>query len=106
MSKPISVFRSPAGKAKYMVDYEAQLAAWPLPYETLDAPSRFGRTHIIACGPREAPPLVLLHGFCGDPIEWRENVADLARGHRVYCVGTLGDVGKSVATRVPETREE
>jgi len=106
MSKPVVVFRSPAGEAKYKAAYEAELAAWPLPYEALDVPSRFGRTHIIASGPREAPPLVLLHGLCGDPIEWRENVPVLARTHRVYCVSALGDVGKSVATRVPATRPE
>jgi hypothetical protein len=58
-----SVFKTPEGKAAYLAAYETALKSWPIPYEDIEISSRFGITHAIACGPKDAPPLVLLHGY-------------------------------------------
>lgn len=91
-----SVFRSPEGEAEYYAAYDATLSAWPVPFRSLVVPTCAGRTHIIASGPEEAPPLVLLPMTFVSATMWIYNVADLNRRYRVYALDTIGDVGKSL----------
>ncbi len=56
-------FKTPKGEAEYIAAYETTLTLWAIPYEFLEVPTQWGRTHIIACGPKDAPPLILLHGM-------------------------------------------
>ena len=58
-----SVFKTPEGEVAFLAAYDAAMKLWPVRYEELEVPSRFGTTHIIASGPKDAPPLVLLHGY-------------------------------------------
>jgi hypothetical protein len=60
MSGKLSVFRSAAAQAEFSKAYEAALGLWPVPYEELAVPTRYGETHVVACGDRRAAPLVLL----------------------------------------------
>src|SRR5215217_5643364 len=46
-------FKSPKGEAEYMAAYEATLRLWPVPYESMDIPGRYGRTHLVATGPKD-----------------------------------------------------
>jgi hypothetical protein len=46
----------------YLAAYDA-MRAWPVPHEEMEIPGRFGITHVVASGPKDAPPLVLLHGY-------------------------------------------
>jgi hypothetical protein len=62
MSHP-SPFKTPEGEARFRAAYDAGLKLWPIPYEELDVPTRFGMTHVVAAGPTNAPALVLLHGL-------------------------------------------
>ena len=50
-----TAFRSPRGEAKYLAAYDATMRLWPLPFEARDIPSRFDSTHLLICGPTEAP---------------------------------------------------
>ncbi|KAF5422297.1 MAG: Pimeloyl-ACP methyl ester carboxylesterase, partial [Candidatus Methanocomedens sp.] len=102
MSKSSSIFKTPEGQAKYLAAYDATLALWSVPYESLDVPTRFGSTHIIISGPKDAPPLVLLHGANDSATVWYPNIADLSRNYRTYALDTIGDVGKSVASHLPQ----
>ena len=61
----------------------------------------FGPTHVVACGPRDAPPLVLLHGMCMGAPMWFPNVAAWSEGYRVYAPDTIGDMGRSLYTLPP-----
>ena len=74
----ISAFRSDEGKAEYLAVYEEVLAGWPVPYEEFDILTRFGNTHVIASGPTEAPPVVLLHPTGGSALIWRRNIGALS----------------------------
>jgi pimeloyl-ACP methyl ester carboxylesterase len=57
---------------------------WPVPYEELEIPSRFGMTHVTASGPADAPPLVLLHGY---DAEWLSATLDGLHLDRICLVG-------------------
>ena len=60
MSQP-SPFKTPQGEARFVAAYDDALKLWPVPYEQLDIPTRFGMTHIVAAGPKHAR----LGGFHG-----------------------------------------
>jgi hypothetical protein len=59
----VSAFKTPEGEARFYAAYDAALKRWPVPYEEMDIPTRFGTTHVVASGPKDASPLVLLHGY-------------------------------------------
>lgn len=91
-----SPFKTPEGKVAYLAAYDAAMSRWPVPYEEIDVPSRFGTTHVAISGPRNARPLVLLHGFMGTLTMWSPNVGDFSRDYRVYAIDVMGQPGKSI----------
>jgi pimeloyl-ACP methyl ester carboxylesterase len=106
MVRKIRVFRSPESEAQYNAAYDAALKLWPVPYEELTVPTRFGDTHVIACGPKDAAPLVLFHpAGCGATI-WYRNAGPFSQHFRTYAVDTIGEVNKSILTRPTASRRE
>lgn len=95
-SRPRSAFRTPEGRAAFLAAYDAAMALWPVPYEEVNLPSRFGTTHVVTSGPKDAPPLVLLHGYNATAAMWSPNIADFSRDYRVYAVDVMGQPGKSI----------
>ncbi|MFG2885082.1 alpha/beta fold hydrolase [Streptomyces sp. NPDC048297] len=76
--------------------YDTVLAKWPADREALTVPTPFGETRVNACGPREAPPLLLLPGGGGaTSVSWYAQAADLARVRRVYAPDLIGAPGLS-----------
>ena len=56
-----SAFKSSEDEAAYLAAYDATLKKlWPIPYEEVEIQNRFGMTHVVISGPKDAPPLVLL----------------------------------------------
>ena len=95
MSHP-SAFKTPEGEAKYLAAYDAALKLWPVAYDEIDIPTRFGTTHVVVSGPKEAPPLVLLHGYMATSVMWSPNVIDFSKDYRVYAIDTMGQPSKSI----------
>jgi pimeloyl-ACP methyl ester carboxylesterase len=91
-----SRFKSKNGEAEYMAAYDRLLQLWPVPYEPMDITNRFGRTHLVACGPKGGPALVLLHGYLATLNMWLPNIADLSKDYRVYALDVMGQPGKSI----------
>ncbi len=102
----MEVFKTPEGQARFLEAYAAMLARWPVDYEELDTATRFGKTHIIACGPRGAPSLFLLHCYFGTATVWLPNVAGLSRHFRTYAVDVIGEPNKSQPVRPITSRAE
>lgn len=101
-----SPFKTPQGKANYMATYDAVLAMWPVQPEPLDIPIRFGITHANACGPKDAPSLILLHALSFTSTMWYPNITCLSERFRVYALDTINDIGKSRPTRSLQNRRE
>jgi len=100
------IYKNPESKARCLAIYDAALAHWPVPYEQLDLPTRFGSTHVIVSGPPHAPPLVLLHGNWATATMWSSTIAELSRDFRTYAVDQIDDVGKSIPSRIPTSRSD
>jgi pimeloyl-ACP methyl ester carboxylesterase len=103
---PFPAFKSPESRARYMAAYDAVLADWPVPYQEIDVPTRFGPTHVIAGGPADAPPLLLLPSFAGAAVVWRLNAEAFGAHFRTYALDVIGQPGKSLAARALRNRRE
>ncbi len=99
MSKQVRLFCSPAIEAQYAAAYQAVMQRWPVPYEDLYIPTRFGATHVIASGPPDAAPLVLLASSGAAAPQWFLNVGPLSHCFRTYAVDLIGEVNRSVPVR-------
>jgi pimeloyl-ACP methyl ester carboxylesterase len=76
--------------------YDKVMAKWPAEREAREVPTPYGTTYVNVCGPREAPPLLLLPGGGATSASWYAQAADLAGDHRVHAVDLIGDPGRSV----------
>lgn len=94
-----SVFKSEEAAEEVRRRYQELLRLWPVPNEQLYIPTRQGDTFVVASGPKDAPPLVLLHGTMANAAAWMREVATLAREFRVYAVDIIGDAGLSAPSR-------
>jgi len=101
-----SSFKSPEGEAEFMAAYEATMKLWPVSYESMDITGRYGRTHLVASGPKDAPPLVLLHMFLTSLTQWAANIVDLSRDYHVYAIDVMGQPSKSIPDQPIQSRED
>ncbi|WP_327314557.1 alpha/beta fold hydrolase [Streptomyces sp. NBC_01235] len=82
--------------AVFQAAYDKVMAKWPADREAMTVATRFGATYVNVCGPRDAPPLLLLPGGGGaTSASWYAQVADLARIRRVYAVDLIGAAGRT-----------
>jgi len=51
--------------------------------------------NVALAGPKDAPPIVLLHGFPESHRTWRHQIADLSRDHRVIAPDQRGFAGSA-----------
>jgi pimeloyl-ACP methyl ester carboxylesterase len=70
-----------------------------VPCETLNIPTRHGKTFGITSGNKSAPPLLLMHGAGSNSLIWAEDVIEYSRKYRVFAVDVLGEPGKSTPNR-------
>ena len=95
MSTFIPMFTSPEGEKEVLCAYQAIMDKWAPPYKELTIPTSFGETHVIASGPEDAPPVVLLHALLASAMSWYRNVDALSQSYRVYAVDVIGEGNKS-----------
>jgi pimeloyl-ACP methyl ester carboxylesterase len=95
MSEYLSVFRSKLGEELVSEAYNRLLTKWSVPYEDLYLDTELGKTHIIASGQINSPPLILIHAFYASAASWYQNVKSLSKSYRVYAIDIIGDPNKS-----------
>ncbi|MEE2037114.1 alpha/beta fold hydrolase [Nocardiopsis sp. CT-R113] len=96
-----TIYKSEAGAAELRSRYQEELRTWPVPADHLRLPTREGETFVLASGPPDAPPVVLLHGSGANATMWREDTAVWARHLRTYAVDLVGEPGLSAPSRPP-----
>jgi pimeloyl-ACP methyl ester carboxylesterase len=96
-----SIYRSTQGEAEVIALYEQKLASLAVETHSQMVETRFGHTHVLAAGPEDAPPVMVLTGVStGAPrtLEW---FRPLVRDFRLYAPDPIGQPGRSAQTRVP-----
>jgi pimeloyl-ACP methyl ester carboxylesterase len=99
-------FRTPEGAERFLSAYDATLALWPVPHESLDVTTSFGTTHVNAAGSPDAPPLLLMHGAQISSPVWYANIEPLSRHFRVYAPDTVDQMGRSVPSKKLKTPQD
>lgn len=98
--KITSIYASPEAKAEFMEIYDQKMTEWPVEYEDIFLNTEYGVVHVIASGPEDAPPMMMLHASGVAGWSWKFNVEELSQYYRTYTIDTLGDVGKSEYTDI------
>jgi pimeloyl-ACP methyl ester carboxylesterase len=96
---PASIYKSPRGRAEILRLYDEAAARLGVEYEDLTVSTRFGDTHVLAVGPGDAPPVMVLPGgnFLNPTcLGW---FLPLAEDHRLYAPDIVGQPGKSAQER-------
>lgn len=90
-----SIYKNPEVKAEFVRIYDEKMQEWPIPFEDIFLSTEYGRVHVIASGPANAPPLLLLHASGTAGWSWKYNAAGLGFLFRLYAIDLIGDAGKS-----------
>ncbi|MEU5213145.1 alpha/beta hydrolase [Streptomyces sp. NPDC020742] len=96
-----AIYTSEAGASEIQRRYQEALRAWPVPAEQLRIPTGEGETFVLASGPRDAPPVLLLHGSGANTTMWQDDVASWAQHFRTYALDVIGEPGLSAPSRPP-----
>ncbi len=96
-----AIFKSAEGERLVKERYQAFLNHWPVANEQRRLPTREGETFVIACGPQEAPPVILLHGAAFNSVTWMGDVPAWSEHFRLYAVDVIGHPGFSAPSRPP-----
>jgi pimeloyl-ACP methyl ester carboxylesterase len=95
------IYKSEEGERLVKERYREILTRWPVANEQLHLPTREGETFVIACGPKDAPPVLLFHGAVANSVTWMGDVAAWAEHFRTFAVDMIGEGGLSAPSRPP-----
>lgn len=96
-----AIWKSPEAAAAVRARYAEFLTLWPEPAEQRRVPTAQGDTFVISSGPKDAPPVVLLHGSASNSASWLGDAAALSARFRVHAVDVIGEPGFSAESRPP-----
>lgn len=101
--KSSPLFRTSSNKAQATVSQwvEEQLSHFRVPYESTMLDTSIGYTHVLTAGSRQAPPLVVLHGFGVNAAAMEKAISFFSQNFRVYALDIPGQPGKSFPVRLP-----
>ena len=97
----VEIYKSEAGAEAVRDRYLQFLARWPIENEHRYVETREGVTFVVACGPKDAPPVILLHGAGFNSSTWIGDVAEWSKHFRLYAVDLIGHPGLSAPSRPP-----
>lgn len=94
------VYRRADAARAIEVQYRRILDQWPVPKSDMHVQTRQGSTFVVACGPENAPPVVLLHGAQANSAAWMRDVPQWSAKFRLYAVDMIGEAGLSAPVRL------
>ena len=84
-----------ASNAAYFEAYDETLKLWNVSFEELYIPTTNGIAHVVVSGPKNAVPVVLLHGMNASSTMWYPNIEALTKNHRIFAIDFILEAGKS-----------
>jgi pimeloyl-ACP methyl ester carboxylesterase len=99
-------FRSEKAKNNFLQLYDNRASQWPVDYETRIIKTTWGKTFVRISGPKQAPPLVLLHGGPSNSLQWIYNIEALSQDFQTYAIDIIIGTGRSINTKKIEKTSE
>lgn len=97
---PSSLYKNENAKFEILKRYNQKQQGLKIPTEDIYVDTFAGKTHILASGNVNNPPVVLLHAFnAGSPVSL-EPIQGLQKDYRLYALDTVGQTTKSDETRL------
>jgi pimeloyl-ACP methyl ester carboxylesterase len=106
ISERLRNFLTPELEVEFNEAYEATMLHWPVPYDNIFVSTHFGITHVVASGPMNADPVVLINPGGGSATIWIRNVEPLSQKYRIYAVDVIGEMNKSIPIRPIRNHKE
>ncbi len=97
------IYRSTMGEEKIKKKYQELLRHWPVEKRELCLDTSLGPTFVIASGNEGKPPLILLHGACGNSIMWLKQIQSYLQNYRIFAIDIVGEPNLSINER-PKTQ--
>ena len=86
----MSIFRN-SQQRELIRDWERRFRKRiPVPVEDITLSTSFGRTHALMAGPKDAPPLVILHGALASSSHVMPELGPLLNSRRIYALDVIG----------------
>ena len=104
MMAETGLYKTSEGRSLVRDRYEKILSGWPVENKRttveIAVDGRQVITHVISCGPKEAPPLLLLHGTMSNSAAWMGDAAQWSRQFRLFAADLPGEPGLSSEERL------
>ncbi len=75
--------------------YDENVKRWPAETKDIYLETQYGKVHILACGSKNNPPLMMLHAASMGAHSWLENLDPLINHYRIYSFDNPGEGNKS-----------
>lgn len=94
-----AIFTSAESKARLVNWHERFRGKLEIPTDSIPLSTRLGLTHVLCCGPPDAPPLVCLHGAMASSAHILAGATGLAKNFRLIAPDVPGQSALSVEAR-------
>ena len=97
----MTIYKTDEGQRAVQEYYQTFINDWTVAFEQLKLTTRFGETHLLTCGDKALPPLLLIHGAMANATAWFLDVEEWSKHFRIYAVDIIGEPGLSAQARLP-----
>jgi pimeloyl-ACP methyl ester carboxylesterase len=105
-NQSFNIFKSKKAQTTYLKLYDKTLHSWPVPLDEVFVNTTLGKAHVVVAGPKDAPPIILLHGLNASSTMWYPNIETLSSYYRTYAIDFILEPGKSVPKKGSLSRDE
>lgn len=95
MEPKTSIYLSETHRERLMEIYDHNLNDWPEDTEDIYIQTDYGKVHLLVCGSKENPPLIMIHAASMGAHSWAENIEPLIDHYRIYSFDNPGEGNKS-----------
>ncbi|MBL8645436.1 MAG: alpha/beta fold hydrolase [Rhodospirillaceae bacterium] len=96
-----ALYRTEAGRSFVLSLYRRKLENLTFPHDSRFVETRHGRTHVLMLGPKQAPPLIAIHGVNFAAPFMADTIGPLAKHFRIYIPDIIGQPGLSAEMQPP-----
>ena len=102
----MTIFKTDKGQRAVQEYYQTFINDWPVAFEQLKLTTRFGETHLLTCGDKALPPLLLMHGAMANATAWFLDIEEWSKHFRIYAIDMIGEPGLSAQVRLPMNTDD